>query len=202
MLRIRVRLRFTLLGATLLSAPAPSAAPSFDCQRATHAIEKLICSDAKLSALDAQMAELFGDVMRQTSGSRKQELLSEQRGWIKNRNACAKRSEPRRGCVLEHYTQRNSRLEALLAEGSDTGYLETLRSVRYRCDDGREIAAAFVPGNPTSVRLARGKATWTLPLVVSGSGARYAKDQAAFWTKGAEALFQHGGNTVKCRESG
>lgn len=109
-----------LAWAALLAASGDAgASPSFDCRKAGNDIERLICSDAKLSALDASMAELFDDAMRKAKGSTRAELLAEQRGWIKNRNACAKRAEPRRRCVLEHYAQRNSRLEEWLAGASE-----------------------------------------------------------------------------------
>jgi uncharacterized protein len=194
--------RFTvfLAGCVLMASPPGRAAPSFDCRQAGHAIEKLICSDAKLSALDAKMAELFSDVMRQAKGSTKAELLSEQRGWIKNRNGCAKRSEPRRNCVLEHYTQRSSRLEELLAEGAGTASAADAPSARFHCDDGSDIAATFLPGKPSRVRVVRGTSTWTLPQAVAGSGARYAKNGVVFWTKGHEALFEQGDQTVNCRQ--
>lgn len=198
--RCRIRFGFTLLLGTALAAPLMvSAAPSFDCRRASHAIEKLICSDAKLSALDTQMAELFGDAMRLTTGSRRQELLSEQRGWIKNRNDCAKRSEPRRRCVLEHYTQRNARLEESLNEDSHSAADDPANAIRYRCDDHREIVATFVRRQPASVRLERDGERWTLPQVVSGSGARYADGKVVFWSKGEEALFERGDGSVNCR---
>lgn len=105
--------------ALLAPTVAYGASPSFDCKQASNEIEKMICADAKLSALDVRMAELYSDAIRQANGSMKTELLSEQRGWIKNRNGCATRVEPKRNCVLEHYTQRNSRLEEWLAVRSE-----------------------------------------------------------------------------------
>lgn len=106
-----------LAGCIALPLPAVhSAAPSFDCRQAGNEIEKLICRDPKLSALDRKMAALFGDAMKKAKTPGRAELLAEQRGWIKNRNACQKRTESRRSCVLEYYTQRNARLEELLVE--------------------------------------------------------------------------------------
>lgn len=102
--------------AALFPPVIQSAAPSFDCDQAGNEIERLICSDPKLSALDLRMAELFSDAMKAAKTPSRAELLAEQRGWLKNRNSCLKRTEPRRNCVLEHYSQRNSRLEELLTK--------------------------------------------------------------------------------------
>ncbi len=183
----------------VIAPPSGLTAPSFDCRQSGNDIERLICSDAKLSALDAQMAELFGEAMRRATGSTREELLSEQRGWIKNRNGCAKRAEPRRRCVVEHYTQRTSRLEELLAADSETTSAAQARPPRFRCDDGSEITATFVAGKPAKARIVHRDAAWTLPQAVSGSGARYAKDSVVFWTKGSEALFEQGDQTLNCR---
>ena len=151
-----VRLAFALL---LLAPCIAPAAPSFDCRQATHEIEKLVCSDAKLSALDQQMAELFSQAMRRAGPADKPELLAEQRGWIKNRNGCAQRSEPRKNCVAEHYSQRNSRLEDLLAASSgDSGSTDAgSTAVRLHCDDGDPIMAVYRTGTAASVQITRGE---------------------------------------------
>lgn len=187
----------------LLSPCLAIAAPSFDCRRATHEIEKLVCSDAKLSALDQQMAELFSRAMQQAKPAEKPELLAEQRGWIKNRNGCARRTEPRKNCVAEHYSQRNSRLEELLAAGSGNAAPPDAapRSTRLQCDDGVPITAVYTTGSAASVQITRGDRVWVLPAAVAGSGARYAQDGIVFWTKGREAQFEQGERASVCRES-
>lgn len=194
-----VRLAFALL---LLAPCIAPAAPSFDCRQATHEIEKLVCSDAKLSALDQQMAELFSQAMRRAGPADKPELLAEQRGWIKNRNGCAQRSEPRKNCVAEHYSQRNSRLEDLLAASSgDSGSTDAgSTAVRLQCDDGVPIMAVYRTGTAASVQITRGERIWVLPAVTAGSGARYAQDGIVFWTKGGEARFEQGEHSSVCRE--
>ena len=192
-----------LASAFLLLAPClASAAPSFECRQATHEIEKLVCSDAKLSALDQQMAELFSQAMQQAKPAEKPELLAEQRGWIKNRNSCAKRSEPRKGCVAEHYSQRNSRLEELLAakNGNPAPPDAGSTAVRLTCDDEIPITAVYKFGTPTSVQITRGDRVWVLPAVEAASGARYAQDGIVLWTKGGEARFEQGEHASVCRE--
>lgn len=174
-------------------------APSFDCRQAGNDIERLICSDAKLAALDQQMAELFSAAMRQATESGQADLLAEQRGWIKNRNGCAKRPGPRRHCVLEHYTQRTSRLEELLAAGSETKSANDAEPALFHCDDGSDIQATFLSGTPRAVRIKLGSAVWTLPQAVSGSGARYAGNGLVFWQKGGEALLERHNRSVNCR---
>lgn len=186
----------------IFAAGAAQAGPSFDCRRAGNDIEKLICSDAKLAALDVQMADLFGKAMHQSKGSDKADLLAEQRGWIKNRNDCAKRAEPRRNCVFDHYTQRRERLEELVSGEPATEGEAAARGkpVRYGCADGVEMRATFPSGSVAAARVSRGDANWTLEQVTSGSGARYSDGKVVFWVKGREAFFEQEDKTVACRE--
>ena len=200
----RQALPVPLASAFLLLSPGLGVtAPSFDCHRATHEIEKLVCLDAKLSALDQQMAELFSQAMQQAKPADKPELLAEQRGWIKNRNSCAERSEPRKNCVAEHYSQRNSRLEEVLAAESANPAATGPGSVtaRLKCDDGVPITAVYRTGTAPSVQITRGDRVWVLPAAIGASGARYAQDGIVFWSKGREARFEQGEHASVCQES-
>ncbi|MFO1429137.1 MAG: hypothetical protein U1F76_03200 [Candidatus Competibacteraceae bacterium] len=42
----------------LLSVPAHAAQPSFNCSKASHEVEQLICKDAELAALDRSLMQL------------------------------------------------------------------------------------------------------------------------------------------------
>jgi len=91
---------------SLTLAPCASAAlaatPSFDCAKATHDVEELICNDAELAELDNSLNSLYHAVLKHTSASEQEMLKTEQRGWIKGRNDCWKDSDMR-GCVLSEY---------------------------------------------------------------------------------------------------
>ena len=95
------------------STQAPSARtanPSFDCARASHEVEELICKDAELADLDRSLADLYGVVLKHSSASEQKQLKTEQRGWVKGRNDCWKSSD-QRGCVKREYDTRISELK-------------------------------------------------------------------------------------------
>jgi len=95
---------------TTTVASAPTAHPSFDCAKASHEVEKLICKDAELANLDRSLAELYGVVLKHSSPSEQKQLKAEQRGWVKGRNDCWKSSD-QRGCVKREYEARISELK-------------------------------------------------------------------------------------------
>ncbi len=91
-------------------ASAPTAHPSFDCAKASHEVEELICKDAELADLDRSLADLYGVVLKHSSASEQKTLKAEQRGWVKGRNDCWKSSD-QRGCVKREYEARISELK-------------------------------------------------------------------------------------------
>jgi uncharacterized protein YecT (DUF1311 family) len=86
-------------------ASAASANPSFDCAKASHEVEELICKDAELADLDRSLADLYAVVLKNTPASEQKMLKAEQRGWVKGRNDCWKSSDER-GCVKREYEAR------------------------------------------------------------------------------------------------
>lgn len=67
-------------------APNAATGPSFDCAKASHPVEKLICADAELAKLDRQGDAEYKE--RLASWGNTDLAKSEQRDWIKKRNAC------------------------------------------------------------------------------------------------------------------
>jgi len=84
--------------------------PSFDCAKASHEVEELICKDAELADLDRSLADLYAVVLKNTPASEQKMLKAEQRGWVKGRNDCWKSSDER-GCVKREYEVRISELK-------------------------------------------------------------------------------------------
>ena len=91
-------------------ASAPAAHPSFNCAKASHEVEELICKDAELADLDRSLADLYAVVLKNTPASEQKMLKAEQRGWVKGRNDCWKSSDER-GCVKREYEARISELK-------------------------------------------------------------------------------------------
>lgn len=97
--------RILAAGLCLVAANAWSASPSFDCAKATHEAEVLICKDAELAELDHSLTSLYRTLLKSLSPSEQQSLKTEQRGWIKGRNDCWKSSD-QRGCIKAEYQAR------------------------------------------------------------------------------------------------
>ena len=103
--------RLVLVTALLAtSAVAQAASPSFDCAKATHDVEKLICKDADLASLDNSLSSLYHTLMKNTSAAEQKLLKTEQRGWVKGRDDCWK-SDDMRGCVASEYHSRINQLK-------------------------------------------------------------------------------------------
>jgi uncharacterized protein len=81
---------FLALIAGLAAAPASAqSGPSFDCTRASTAIERAICRDAGLSSADGQMAVAYRQLIDGLNGAAREELLKDQARWLAGRNqAC------------------------------------------------------------------------------------------------------------------
>lgn len=169
---------------------------SFDCAKATHKAEKIICADDGLKALDVSMAALYKEAMAKASATGRKELKTEQIGWLKGRNECTQLPGPK-DCIDDHYKQRIGRLTPMAA-GSSQAPSGTKR-VTFACSGRGNIVASFM--GTDKVRLELGDAVLTLPHVKSGSGARYASKEATFWNKGDEAMFDYRGKSYNCKES-
>lgn len=101
----------TLLAAVCMAANLAHAAhPSFDCSKATHEVEQIICKDADLAALDQSLAELYATVMKNSPASQHGALKTEQRGWVKGRDDCWKASD-KHGCIKAEYQSRINELK-------------------------------------------------------------------------------------------
>jgi uncharacterized protein len=192
-------LSLACLGVVILVRSSTATSPSFDCAKATGFVEKLLCTDTELAAMDVKMAALYMQALKQAPAAAKKALRKEQRGWLKTRNACQTYTEPRRNCVSYAYEQRISRLEGLVSEYTDTG-TKPAATFTYRCDDGGSLVFSLLAGN--QARVARGDAQWTLPHVPSGSGVKYESGGILFWSKGNEATFEQEGKSTSCQVAG
>ena len=65
---------------------AAAACPSFDGNKAAGLIEKLICGDDGLAALDRKLAEIYAETPKKAVNEHPPILKAKQRGWIKGRN--------------------------------------------------------------------------------------------------------------------
>jgi uncharacterized protein len=64
--------------------------PSFDCAQASKTIERAICADPGLSALDAQVGQLYKKILSMASNA--DEVTAGQRSWIASRNSSCEKA--------------------------------------------------------------------------------------------------------------
>jgi uncharacterized protein YecT (DUF1311 family) len=66
---------------------APDAHPSFDCSTARLAVERAICADPQLGALDHQIADAYTRLVNNSGGRSAEILRRAQRDFVAARNA-------------------------------------------------------------------------------------------------------------------
>jgi uncharacterized protein len=121
-------------------------AASFDCAKAAPGMERTVCADAKLSALDGRLAGLYAAALARLSPQGATSLRSAQRGWLAYARAiCQRPSQPeaeRRTCLLNLYTERANELARV---GARTGPFVFTRVDLYRVE---KAAPALASGQP------------------------------------------------------
>ncbi len=185
----------------ICSTASVLAAPAFDCSKAEHEIEELICQDSELAGKDRKLAGVYKQALNALSGvtdgvAATRNLKVFQRGWIKGRNECWKSADKVR-CTHDSYDMRIAELQARYF------LIEAAPPVFYECENNpaNEIVASFVATDLPSVRLERGDTVKVGLLVQTGSGSKYIADHGtSFWIKGDEAQVSWPeGNDFKCQ---
>jgi uncharacterized protein YecT (DUF1311 family) len=89
---------------TPAAAGAPAQGPSFDCGKATHPTEKMVCADRELSSLDLELSQAYRRAREQAAD--KEKLRQQQLRWLRESvRTCADTS-----CLLQAYRERLSAL--------------------------------------------------------------------------------------------
>lgn len=182
------------------SAPAAPASPtlqppSFDCAKAQSEAETLVCGDARLAALDRQLAALYKRV--QTSPD-ELDIAAEQRGWIKGRDACSRAVDPHR-CLVESY---QTRLVELTING---GGIQVPATVEYRCDDNsKPVTAVFYNDiDPTAAVVSWGRdQAIVFPVPVTkddNNGGRWGREGVDLRTHDDQTTLEFYGTTLQCQ---
>jgi len=91
------------VGTAWLLIPLSVAAADFDCAKASTNVEKAICADAELSSLDEQIGRAYREALRRGSSDEQSSLRSEERAWLKARDACGARDH---ACLVDRYRER------------------------------------------------------------------------------------------------
>lgn len=92
--RAGTRLASVLLGLLALGGPLPSiaqpaparVAASFDCGKATRAVDRFICANAALRWQDLALSRSYRAVRERLAGAARAALVAEQRDWVRERD--------------------------------------------------------------------------------------------------------------------
>lgn len=111
------------------------AGPSFDCQKASTAIEKAICASEKLSELDENMSVYFNTAKKIesfTGPDGATDIKRNARSWLKKRsNLCkGKKNEELDKCLFDLYEKRISYLKKRADESSKEHQLRKLSRIK------------------------------------------------------------------------
>ena len=181
--------------AMALPAAARAEGPTFNCARAQGEVEKLICSDASLAALDRQLESVYTAASAKAKGNGKlaTRLREDQRGWVKGRNDCWKANGQQtwitatwtvdtvKGCVDAQYRLRTSELQSVWR-------LVPPKTVSFACQNNpaNEVVANFFETYPATIRLERGDRTKTLWRVGAASDGKYEGQNVSLAHQGDE----------------
>jgi uncharacterized protein len=160
--------------------------PSFGCDPAPEStVEKLICKDAPLAALDRKLADVYQAASAKAEGAAASTLTAMQRGWIKGRNDCWKDANVA-ACVTRSYQTRIAELQA--------GFrlIEPTAVARYDCPGSppTEATATYFATDPPTAVVTFQDASQTMFAMPSGSGARYAIANSQLWEHQGVAMIR------------
>lgn len=173
------------------------AAPSFDCAKASALVEKTICHDLRLAALDRELAAALAKAMEGWPDAEQGRQRAAQRAWLATRDACGDERDVTR-CLDDRYRLRIVEVQIL------GGQLEAPTPVAYVCRDHADLrltAAFYDQTDPKSVVLTLGDRRTIATIQRAGSGARYAKDDVDFWEHHGEVTLEWSGVTYVCDPS-
>lgn len=109
---------------SLVFVPAFGAySASFDCGKASSFVEKAICSNSELSALDDSLSSAYSNALSDPDSS--DEIKSSQRNWIKNRNSCQDNA-----CLKKVYSKRINELTTEISSSSSSLIKEPHRQIQ------------------------------------------------------------------------
>lgn len=110
-------------------------AQGIDCFKAPNAVQRTICTDSSLIALDTEMVSVYRDAIKHATPGQQQALAVQQQRWASGtRDACSKQKDVK-GCVTDAYTARNAQLRSMASgeaklpagAGASTGSRATAR---------------------------------------------------------------------------
>ena len=189
------RTRFACLSALLClwaaahgAAAAAPRGPAFDCAApGLGSIEKLVCADPALAALDRSLAAAYRQARKKAVNEHPPVLRATQRGWVRGRNDCWK-AEDRRACAEQSYRLRIVELQARYR-------LVPMRGpFTFRCEGEprSEVIVNYFATEPGSLLAERGDAVSLMIQEPVASGTLYTGRNESIREHQGEALIRWG----------
>lgn len=183
---------FASLPASAASDPGAKTSglkPSFDCETARHAIEKLVCDDPDLTALDVELASVFSTALKKVeampnTAPQVRHLKAYELRWSRQRNDCARRTDAK-ACAVESYRRRIADLQARYL------LVRTEPPVFYVCrkNPRNELIATYMDSDPLAIRLDHAGKTGVVVAEGDGTDEHYAGARGiAFAVEGDKAF--------------
>lgn len=189
-------------------ARAEATGPTFDCARAEGTVQRLICQDAGLAALDRQLDGVYQAAVARAKGRMLGELKAEQRGWIKGRDECWKATAKTPTYVTESVVVDDPRsctewaMSLRIAELQVRYQLVPAQPlVRYGCNGNpaNEVVAQLFATTPPAGRFERGDQTVVGYRVQTPEGPRYEGRNLRFTVDGKVARVRWMSEDLDCR---
>lgn len=170
-------MRLTLLVAALALLAGPALA--LDCAKARTPVEKMICADKAVLALDGRMSGLYRRALDE--GQEPETLRNTQRAWLADRDRCTDRA-----CVEARYRARVARLDDYLAalnadDRRDVDFIPVA--------DGPRRCLRYVPSTAPNVAVACRVAAFRPLGVIGGMRRVYALYEIAYRWNGQDIAF-------------
>lgn len=173
------------------AAQAQAQGPTFNCAKAQGEVEKQICANPALAALDRQLDAAYKAASAKAKGAPAQTLKAMQRGWVKGRNECWKATQQTwitaswtvdtvPACIEAQYRVRISELEAVWR-------LKPPRTEAHACQNNpaNEVVANFFDTDPPTIQLERGDRTALLWRVGPAAAGKFEGQNVSLVQQGA-----------------
>ncbi len=152
------------LAAVLLMAVGPLAgAASFDCAKAKSPMEKLICADAPLSALDEQLNTAFKEAI--TRSNARPQLVQWQREWLKSYEVTQCKDAR---CLAQEFSGRIALLRSVAPTGGPSAQWNGTYTRYLQGKPDKDSASLAVVGLQGGKVYLAGDAVWLGPNAANG----------------------------------
>ncbi len=196
-----------IMVAVAADASAQAKGPAFDCAKAEGTVQKMICSDEALAALDRKLDGVYKGAVARSKGPVLNTLKAEQRGWIKGRDECWKANGTEtwiteswtvkdvRSCVEANYQVRTAELQVRWQ------LVPAQKPILYACNGNpaNEVVAQFFETTPPAARFERGDETVVGYQIKTASGVKYEGRNLSFWNKGTDATVKWLSEDLNCK---